>query len=94
MKSKECACSHFEKKIQRTLFDGMGTPLKIRDGFVGKFRLVVPWTSLNTKPSILELDDVLIIVVPNYATFEVLGERERERFYFIFLFLFSDILFL
>jgi hypothetical protein len=45
--------------------------MKIRDGFVGRFRLVVPWASLNTKPSILELEDVFLIAAARYATFEV-----------------------
>jgi vacuolar protein sorting-associated protein 13A/C len=61
--------------IKRSLIDSWGFPASIRSGFVSQFRLVVPWTSLNSKPSILELDDVYIILRPHYK----LGDYSNER---------------
>lgn len=51
-------------RLKKTAFDSFDLPVVVTHGFVGKLKIVIPWTSLDTQPVTLEISDVYFVVVP------------------------------
>jgi len=66
-------------ELQESLFDDMGLPMVLKTGFVGKLKLVIPWTQLATLSSstriVVELSDIYAVAV---AKADVKYDAEEE----------------
>jgi hypothetical protein len=51
-------------ELEETALDDLHLPLKIKQGYVGKLQLIVPWQNLGEHSTIVRVSDVLIIVGP------------------------------
>src|SRR5690348_8139440 len=50
--------------IKRTALASLDIPAAVRSGSIGKLRVEVPWAHLSTKPTIVTIEDVLILIEP------------------------------
>jgi len=49
-------------KIKRNIFQSLGLPLELIYGQIGHLKICVPWKSIGSKPVILEMKNVIIVV--------------------------------
>jgi vacuolar protein sorting-associated protein 13A/C len=51
-------------ELKKSALDDLHLPIKVTRGHVGKIIINIPWTSLNTNPVRLRIDDILLQAVP------------------------------
>lgn len=48
------------------LLDTAGVPLEIVDGYIGSISVTVPWSSLITDNTVIEINDLELTVAPKH----------------------------
>lgn len=51
-------------ELSTTALDNFDIPIRIKAGSIGKLHLLIPWRELGTKPSIVRIERVYIILGP------------------------------
>jgi len=49
-------------KIKKNIFQLLGLPLELIYGQIGRLKICVPWKNISSKPVILEIENVIIVV--------------------------------
>lgn len=54
----------FELKLKPSALDDLNLPIRAERGFVKSVRVRIPWTQLESKPVVVEIDGVLLQAAP------------------------------
>lgn len=52
-------------QIKKECLAELELPLQVKEGFLGKFSLEIPWSSLGSKPAIAVIERVFILIGPS-----------------------------
>ncbi|KZT54406.1 DUF1162-domain-containing protein [Calocera cornea HHB12733] len=66
-------------KLKREALDKFRLPVDVVEGYLGEFRLSVPWNNLRGKPVAVAIENVYLIAVPAAETKVDAAEDERRQ---------------
>ncbi|OQV26154.1 Vacuolar protein sorting-associated protein 13C [Hypsibius exemplaris] len=68
-----------ELKFKDSLLDDLNYPIRTAFGYLGKLGIDIPWKNLYTKPIVITVEDVLLLVVPNTdAEYDVEKGKQKQ----------------
>ena len=54
-------------ELRSDCLEGLGAPISLQGGYVGNLRIKIPWNSLTSKPVIIELEKIHLILHPQQS---------------------------
>eukprot|EP01087_Luapelamoeba_hula_P019701 TRINITY_DN6567_c0_g1_i3.p1 TRINITY_DN6567_c0_g1~~TRINITY_DN6567_c0_g1_i3.p1 ORF type:complete len:3001 (-),score=437.87 TRINITY_DN6567_c0_g1_i3:3806-12808(-) len=66
-------------KLRQGALDDLHLPLAINSGYLGKLQLEIPWKNLSTKPAIIRISHVYLVVGPMREIPKYDEKEENER---------------
>lgn len=65
--------------MKQTALDELGFPITVKEGFIGKLQLKVPWHNLKNEPLVVIIERVFILAVPNDGSWDDTKQQQREQ---------------
>jgi hypothetical protein len=65
-------------KLKKSALETLELPITIKNGFLGKLTLQIPWSSLGSKAAIIRIDGVYLVAGPKSRT-KATAEEEKIR---------------
>lgn len=68
-------------KLRKTALEDLEMPVIVKEGYIGNMVLKVPWTSLGSRPTVVEVTDLFLVVGPKDTDEYVPPEEVEDRMF-------------
>ncbi|PRP88859.1 hypothetical protein PROFUN_00327 [Planoprotostelium fungivorum] len=66
-------------EINKDALNNLGLPFELKHGIIGKLVLKVPWQSLKSKPVVVQVSEVLVVLRPQFHSYGEYDEKAEKK---------------